>query len=329
MEIVCYICPRPKEKNMAQLTEAQRYTISSMYTAGFSQKRIAETINRDKSVISREIKRNKNPKTGKYSFKYAQSVSNIRKERLRRPRRLTSEVENRILRYLKEDWSPEQIVGYSRVHGYAMVSIERIYQYIRSDKLSGGNLYKHCRHMLKHRKRPVGKQEPIKNRVGIEQRPPQADGTRFGDWEMDLIVWHGNKDAMLTLVERSTGYTIIRLLPEGKKAAPLAKIVIDALVPFKKHVRTITTDNGSEFAKHEDIAEKLDTCIYFTHPYSSWEKGLIENTNKLYRQYFPKKTSFSDINDLVIKQIQYKLNNRPGKKLNYDMPYKMFYLHLE
>lgn len=93
-----------------------------------------------------------------------------------------------------------------------MVSIERIYQYIREDKVSGGDLYKNCRHQLKRCKRPVGKHMPIKDRTSIEERPPEADGTRYGDWEMDLIVGADNKGAMVTLVERSTGFTMIRKL---------------------------------------------------------------------------------------------------------------------
>ena len=201
---------------MSQLTREQRYTISVMYQQGFSKKSIAETIGKDKSVVSREIKRNSDEK-GKYRFTYAQEQADLRKERLSQPRKFTGEVRNRIERYMRKyQWSPEQIAGYCRRKGYAMVSVERIYQYIRQDKANGGDLYTHCRFKLKHRKRPVGKHIPIKDRVSIDERPKEADGSRFGDWEMDLIVGPRNKDAMLTLTERSQNYAIITKLPDGK-----------------------------------------------------------------------------------------------------------------
>lgn len=314
---------------MGHLTKAQRYTISVMYKAGYSQKSIASAIGKDKSVVSRELKRNRDEK-GRYSYAVAQELSDIRKERLRRKRKFTGEVENRINRYMRNwQWSPEQIVGYCKLNGYAMVSVERIYRYIRQDKKQGGDLYMHCRHKLKHRKRPVGKFIPIKDRVGIELRPPEADGTRFGDWEMDTIVGKDKKDVMLTLVERSQGYSIIALLPKGKDANGVLEVAYRELLPFAGTIRSITTDNGTEFAMHKELAKKLNTTIYFAHPYSSWEKGCIEYTNKLYRQYIPKKISFKEFTHEQIKQIQYLINKRPRKKLNYKAPIETFYLLLQ
>ena len=170
--------------------------------------------------------------------------------------------------------------------------------------------------------------KPEKDRVSIDLRPPEADGTRFGDWEMDLIIGKGNKDAMLTLVERSTGFSIIENLPYGKNSRELSKVVVRALLPYKQFIKTITTDNGGEFADHKTIARKLNTQIYFAHPYSSWEKGLIEYTNKLYRQYIPKDAKFKDYNNQQIKNIQYEINNRPRKKLNFAPPKQMFFVSL-
>ena len=113
-----------------------------MYKQVFPQKVIAETIKKDKSVVSRELSRNRNDR-GEYSFIHAQMVADVRKERLRRERTFTGEVKNRINRYMRKwQWSPEQIVGYCRLKGYAMVSVERIYQYIHQDRAAGGDLYK-------------------------------------------------------------------------------------------------------------------------------------------------------------------------------------------
>ncbi|MFI3239333.1 MAG: IS30 family transposase [Bacteroidales bacterium] len=277
---------------MKHLTREQRYTISVMLKQNYKQIEIARAIGKSKSVISREIKRNSNER-GFYSFTTAQMYVDVRKERYCRPRKFTKEVKARVEEYLQQRWSPDQIVGYCKLHKQEMVSCEMIYKYIREDKRQGGVLYTYCRHNLKHRKRAVGGcSTRIKDRVSIEERPKAADGTRFGDWEMDLIIGKANKDAMLTLVERKTGFTIIENLPNGKDSKALSKTVCRVLFPYRAFVKTITTDNGSEFADHKTISKRLNTQIFFAHPYSSWEKGLIEYTNKLYRQYIPKKTCF-------------------------------------
>jgi IS30 family transposase len=170
------------------------------------------------------------------------------------------------------------------------LSHERIYQYIRRDKLDGGCLYKNTRHRLKHRKRPVGgKKEVIKDEKSIDSRPEVINNKeRFGDWEIDLIVGKENRGAMVTIVERTTSMIMIRKLKNGKNADELAKTVIDMMMPYKEFVKSITSDNGSEFARHMKIAKKLDAEFYFAHPYSSWERGLSEYSNKLIRQYIPK-----------------------------------------
>ena len=118
---------------------------------------------------------------------------------------------------------------------------------------------------------------------------------------------------MLTLVERSQGFSIITKLTKGKDAEGVLEAAYRELLPYMGYIRSITTDNGTEFAKHKELAEALGTKIYFAHPYSSWEKGLIEYTNKLYRQYIPKGVSFDNYTEEQIKQIQYKINARPRK----------------
>ena len=164
------------------LTREQRYTISAMHKQGCTQKMIAEAINKNKSVVSRELKRNANLK-GKYSFEYAQDMAELRKERMKNPRKLTSQLKKKIIFLIEEDWSPQQIEGRLKLEKQPFVSHETIYKIIRKDKQEGGTLYKHCRHKLKHRKRPVGEKIGIKNRVSIDQRPDIVNtGQRFGDW---------------------------------------------------------------------------------------------------------------------------------------------------
>jgi len=130
-------------------------------------------------------------------------------------------------------------------------------------------------------------------------------------------------------VERQTGFLLMKKLPDGKTAKGLAKAVIDLLLPYKDAVHTITVDNGTEFAEHQIIAKKLRTNVFFAHPYSSWERGLNEYTNKLIRQYIPKKATFDDYNDQIIKEIQYKINRRPRKILSFENPKHIFYLNLD
>jgi len=315
----------------SHLTLELRYNIQAYKEAGKNQTEIAGLIGRHKSVVCREIQRNVNPK-GKYKASQAEELAEIRKERLTRPRKMCHEIEKRIRNAMTEDqWSPEQIKGRADKLGEPMVSPERIYQFIRKDKQDGGTLYKHTRHRLKRRKRPVGEQKAIiKGKVSIDERPAVInDKTRFGDWEIDTIVGEGNKGAIVTIVERQTGFLIMKKLPQGKVAKGLANAVVELLEPYKKAVHSITSDNGTEFAEHKLIAAKLKADFFFAHPYSSWERGLNEYTNKLIRQYIPKKQSFENYNEQDIKQIQYRLNQRPRKKLGYENPKHIFYTNLE
>ncbi len=162
----------------------------------------------------------------------------------------------------------------------------------------------------------------------LEQRPEEADGSRFGDFEMDTIIGPNHSEAILTITERKTNYIMIQKLPKGRDSEELANDVFKILLPFKDKLKTITTDNGSEFAAHELITERLGVPVYFTDPYCSRQKGAIENGNKLTGQYIPKKASFKDYSDEDIKKIQYKLNRRPREKLNFNLSKNEFYKQL-
>jgi IS30 family transposase len=152
---------------------------------------------------------------------------------------------------------------------------------------------------------------------------------RFCDWEMDTIVGENNKGAVVTIVERKTAFMMMEKMQSGKNAKQLTKAVTRMLWAYSKQVHSITADNGIEFADHQNIAKTLKTQFFFTHPYSSWEKGLIENTNKLIRQYIPKKANFNNFNDKQIKEKQYEINNRPREKLNFYSPKEVFFLNLQ
>ncbi|WP_172918678.1 IS30 family transposase [Capnocytophaga canis] len=308
------------------LTLEQRYEIKAYLKCNKSQKFIAQQMGVSESTFSRELKRNK-LKRGGYNPQNTQEQANIRKERFAVNRKFTPKVaafvEEKIRR---EQWSPQQIVGYCKKHEISMVSTEKIYQYIREDKEKGGDLYQYLRHQLKHRKRPVsGKKEVIKNRKPIRLRPEIVlTNEEFGHFEVDLIVGAEHKGAILTIVERKTKFLIMRKL-SGKNAKSLAKAMIYALLPYKDYVKTITSDNGLEFSEHEYISKKLSCDFYFANPYCSWERGLSENTNKLVRQYIPKGTYFEKISKEKIKEIQHKINRRPRLTLDFEELKNLFY----
>jgi IS30 family transposase len=300
-----------------------------MHKQGCSQKQIAQTIGKDRSVVSRELKRNANTK-GKYTFSYAQDMAELRKERMKQSRKLSPGLMKKIISMIEKDFSPQQIEGRLKLEKQPFVSHETIYKIIREDKKNGGTLYRHTRNQLKHRKRPVGENIPIKNRVSIDHRPEIVNlKQRFGDWEFDTIVGENNQGAILTMVERTTAFMMMEKLEHGKNAKELTKVALRLLTAYINAVHSITADNGTEFADHRNIAKLLKTCFFFTHPYASWEKGLIENTNKLVRQYIPKKMNLNQINNQQIKQIQYKINNRPRAKLNFYSPKEIFFLNLQ
>lgn len=303
-----------------QLTSEQRYTISVLLSKGLKKKEIAEAIGVSNSTITRELQRNSS-KRGVYKWEIAQKQAEKRSKRTPGNRAISKAIWSSVKHYLvDEQWSPEQISGYLAKDGIK-ISHETIYAWIREDKRNRGTLYKHLRHRLKHRKKYVGAgRSCIINRKSIHERPAEADGKRFGDLEMDTIVGPNNQQAIVTLVDRNTNMLFMKKLKYGKDAKNLALTVIEILKPLKKKLKTITTDNGKEFSAHEIISEALGVDVFFTDPYSSWQKGAIENANGLIRQYIPKKVSFNDYDDKDIKDIEEKINRRPRKKLGFETP---------
>ena len=308
-----------------QLTSEQRYTISVLLQNRTKQKEIAKAINVSPSTVSREIRRNSGVR-GRYNWETAQANAVQTKRKKPGNHSINKEVMEEARHLLvTEQWSPEQISGVLAKDG-KYISHETIYRMIRKDKAEGGTLYKHCRHKLKRRARPVGgRRISIPNRTSISERPAEVDGKRFGDFEMDTIVGRGNHGTIVTLIERSTSMLFMRKLKKGKNAKELARTVIHLLSPFKEHVKSITTDNGTEFACHEMIGKSLGVTIYFADPYASWQKGAIENANGLIRQYVPKTETFEHVSHQQITKYSKRINMRPRKKLEFKTPHECFY----
>jgi IS30 family transposase len=316
---------------MSHLTEVQRYEISALIRAGKTRKEICEFICRDKSVLSRELRRNCDLRSGNYLPDLAHRKYKKRLKEKPKFIHFTEEIKAMVIDRLNEDFSPEQISGRAKLEGKDCVSHETVYQFVWADKKKGGKLYTHLRNRgKKYGKRGSYKSTRgiIKERVSIHERPPEVDEKlRFGDLEIDTIVGKGNRGAIFTATDRASLMEwIIKL--DGKNAGQLAARAIEKLLPLKDFLFTMTSDNGKEFAEHRHISKILDIRFYFADPYKSCQRGLNENHNRLIRQYIPKKTDFDTIDNKYIDSVENRLNNRPRKKLGFLTPYEKFLLLL-
>jgi len=306
-----------------QLTQEQRYQIYALKKTGHSYSETAEVIGIHKSTVSRELKRNR----GQRGYRPHQAQSLAMERRQKGVPRITVEVWAKVESLLRQDWSPEQICGRLKKEQRICISHEWIYQYVLEDKRAGGDLYRHLRCQKKRRKR-YGKYDrrgKLPNCRSIEERPAIVNGRkRLGDWEVDTIIGKRHKQALVTLTERKSRFTLL-----GKVAQRTAQAVQNQihrlLLPVADKVHTLTSDHGKEFAYHQQIAEMLQLKFYFAHPYAAWERGTNENTNGLLRQYFPKKHDFRLVSHKEIEQAMSKLNFRPRKSLRFKTPFEVFY----
>ena len=317
----------PQKYSMAHLTLEQRYEISGYLKAGFSRTQVAEKINRDKSVVSREIKRNCDGRSGQYRPDLAHKKTKARVSNKPKKVYFTEEIKSYVIEKLNLDFSPEQIAGEAKKNGVNCVSHERIYQFVWKNKKSGGGLHLH----LRSKGKPYGKRGNTNNkrgqitgRVDIDERPKVVEQKeRFGDLEIDLVIGKDHKGALLTINDRATGMLKMAII-RSKEAAVIQQKTVELLTIWKPMLFTITSDNGKEFANHAAIAECLEIDYYFAKPYHSWERGANENLNGLIRQYFPKKSDFTAINEERVNEVVNILNNRPRKRFDYLTPYEVF-----
>jgi IS30 family transposase len=312
-------------KTYHQLTQVLRYQIEILKKAGKNPKTIAALLEVSPSTICRELQRNSG-KRG-YRPKQAQSKAEIRRQQTVRPLKMTPEVIALIDAKIVIDWSPEQISGWLKGEQGLLISHERIYQHIWTDKLNGGSLFQHLRHSGEKRKQYGSKNQrgQIRNRISIDERPAiVGEKSRLGDWEIDTVIGKNHQGVLVTIVDRVSKLTLIRKVT-SKHADGVAEATIQLLRPYVDKTLTITADNGKEFAGHEKIKAALKADVYFAHPYSSWERGLNENTNGLIRQYFPKGSSFEKITDKDVDEVMAKLNHRPRKTLGYKTPHSVFF----
>ncbi len=315
------------------LSSEERYVISYLVLEDLSLREIGRRIGRHHSTISREIKRNRPTYADDavYWYDAAQQYADQRKIKARHWRRKSNKhLVHYVLSKLIDDWSPEEIAGRLIVdypnNKLMRISHDTIYQWIYTDAVNGGNLYTHLRrcHKKRRKQRRYGSLRGlIPGRVGISLRPKAVDQrTRFGDWEGDTLEGAKGSGAIATHVERKSRYLVAaKLADKAANTMTIASASAFERIP-KKMRKTLTVDNGKEFAQFKQLEKMTGFCIYFADPYSAWQRGCNENTNGLIRQYLPKGTNFKDItnNDLAI--IVKKLNYRPRKCLNYQTPHE-------
>jgi len=317
-------------KNYTQLSLEQRYQIEALLKAGTKQKVMASLLGVHPSTISRELRRNvplRGPGSGRYRAAFAQNKTRERHIDKNKLVVFDTVMKEQVRYYLEHNrWSPELISQYLRKNGEAMVSHEWIYQWIwecKRDKNRQTHPYKHLwrylRHAKRHKKRGNLKERRgiILDRVGIEERPAiVAKRKRVGDIEVDLMVGKDRKSMLLVMVDRATLHTRLKKLIR-KDCDEAAKLAIQLMRKNPYPIKTLTFDNDLTFKRHYKIGEALEANTYFTRPYTSQDKGTVENRIGTIRRFFPKKTDLRLITDQEIQLVEDKLNNRPVRKFNY------------
>ena len=315
-------------KPYKHLSQEERELIAAQLSEGSSVGDIAKAVGRNKSTISRELKRNSPPERRRYVPCRAHARACERKTNANKHERLKNEfVRHYVKDGLAQGWSPEQISGRIRIdHPGQTINHEAIYQYIyhpqNSDRVEMIKLLRRAHR--KRRDKGIGRKvrkTKIPNRISIDARPKSVESRRYyGHWEGDSLVSRKSKAALNSLVERKSRLVLITKL-QRKSAADTNKAVMGRLKKFPaKGRQTLTLDNGTENAKHETLSSKLGIKCYFARPYASWQRGTNENINGLIRWYLPKGTDFRTITSEQIARIEYLLNSRPRKCLGYRTP---------
>lgn len=312
-------------------TSEQRNELSILLRAKVKKKKIAKLLKKDRTSIWRELRRNG---SGKY---YVRKAKRLTKEKRIKANARFKKIENNqwlkqyIVKRLKEYWSPDQISGRLRREypddKTKHIGKDSIYKYI----------YNHRKDLVKYLRCQKGKyrrrygtrireklREQLKKKR-IDTRPAIVEKRgRIGDWEGDTVIGKDRKPAILTHLERKSGYLLADKL-ERATAELTKQTTIKTFQKIPKDKRhTITYDNGSEFSDFETTKRETKIDIYFAYPYHSWERGCNENANGLLRQFFPKKTFFATITQGQIKKAVRLINYRPRKRLDYLKPYEVF-----
>jgi IS30 family transposase len=311
-----------------QITQEERYRISTLRQEGLCPAAIARRLRRHRSTIWRELRRNSSRWDGRYRPSKAQEQANGRRSRSRRNQRFDDLDWIFVDSLLRDQWSPEQAAGYLSKKGTVSISHETIYCHVWKDREHGGDLCKHLRCARKKRRKRYARYDSRGRLAGkrhISERPTWVERRRqVGHWEIDTVMGSGDGHCIVTLLERATGYVLIgKLASRNMEEATRRTIQLIRKHPGK--FKTITADNGTEFHAYKEIEKATGVKIYFATPYHSWERGSNENANGLIRQYLPKRKSMAHVTQRDCNKISEKLNNRPRKRYNFDTPEERFH----
>jgi IS30 family transposase len=311
-----------------QLSQDERYHITELRISHTTSADIARALGRSASTICRELERNKKQIDGRYRADLAHSYATTRRKRQRRGFHLAPRFWEVVTTLVKQDWSPEQISNYLRIHGSFTISHETIYQYIYEDERHGGSLIKHLRIVTKtHRKRYKSRDSRgiLPGKRHISERPPQVETRmQLGHWEGDTVIGSDRHHCILTLVERKSGFAIIKKL-QSRTAPSVTQAALLAIREHHTRFKTITFDNGTEFHGYQELERNFPLTCYFATPYHSWERGSNENLNGLIRQYIPKKVCMSSVTQAYCDAMADRLNSRPRKRHGYISPHEIYY----
>lgn len=304
------------------LTYAERINIDTLLQLEVSITEIVIKLERSKSTIYRELSRNSC--SGFYNAEIAQQLSTNRKSIASQDRDDDEELGEMINKALRHGMSPEQISNRLKAEKVASASTSAIYARIKNDKKDGGDLWMNLRRSRKTYRKAFGKSggmnNGIVNRVSIDERPDIVEyRKRRGDLEGDTMIGARHKGVLLTMNDRVTKKVAIYKV-KGKNSKRICNAMIKATGKFKGKKFTCTLDNGKEFAGHEDFTEVTGVKVYFCRPMHSEERGSNENTNGLIRQFVPKGSDITKVSHSKISFIEYGLNSRPRKSLNYLTP---------
>jgi len=314
-------------RKYTQLSYSERCTIATLRKRRKSYRFIADFMDRAPSTISREHKRNLTNRDGYYRPDVAQAYTNGRRIRARQCYHFQQWHWDRIIELLEEKWSPEQISAVLKLNQEFEISHETIYKYIIKDKKEGGTLFKHLRIMPKVRRKRYNSKDSrgiLRDKRHISARPAEIESRcSLGHWEGDTVVGPNTRHCLVTLVERKSGFVVIK-----KSESRTAKDVTEACsIGIKSHLdsfSTLTLDNGTEFHSYKKLEERFPVTCYFATPYHSWERGSNENTNGLIRQYIPKKANMEEVTPSFCTWIAGKLNDRPRKRHGFRTPREVY-----
>jgi len=351
------------QRSFKQLTARDRLLIAKLQRKKLTITEIARQLGKNKSTISRELRRNAETITPRDRFFYvgvnrlwseeeldeyiatrppeeqrthevwthaqAQVSVGLRAWRANQKRRRKSpETRKWVIAKLREGWSPQQIAGRSKVDGPQSVSHEYVYALLHRDKKRGGKLYRLLKRYRKRKqrlsRRTYAKPPRVPPRPSIEDRPAiVARRSRLGDCEADLIIGYRQSGCILSVVDRRSRATVLRLV--RSKRMDVVRRQLGVALRKLGDARTLTVDNGKEFFGYRQLEQDANVRVFFTHPYCSTERASIENLNGLVRYYLPKRTSFATLSQTRLNEIEALLNHRPRKCLGYLTPHEVHF----